>query len=263
MHAGTHTHTTILRFSGFCPGQPGWAGTKRNIHPLTPIMVINHPLSASSIYYNPWYPRCSIYVPDSLFPQSVSKFSWVTSCPGTPTSYSIHFFFQSLSCVQSTCPYHWNLFCCSIEIMSSDPSLSLNRLFGTLPFSLTPHIHLTILISAYWCATSFSFLMGQVWVPGNILLRTQLLYNLPLTINYWKAMVPTAWIYSIQFKFWLGLFFKCFRFFLDCCELSCWRSEVNCMKRLAFRWPTACHMTYVSLTGANSQSVIWYFMQRH
>jgi len=31
-----------------------------------PIMVINHPLSASSIYYDPRHPPCSIYVPDSL-----------------------------------------------------------------------------------------------------------------------------------------------------------------------------------------------------
>jgi len=36
-------------------------------------MVINHPLSASSIYYNPWHPPCSIYVPDSLFAQSLSN----------------------------------------------------------------------------------------------------------------------------------------------------------------------------------------------
>jgi len=36
-------------------------------------MVINHPLFASSIYYDPWHPLCSIYVPDSLFPQSLCK----------------------------------------------------------------------------------------------------------------------------------------------------------------------------------------------
>jgi len=30
----THTHTTVLRLCGNCPGQPGWAGTRRNIHPL-------------------------------------------------------------------------------------------------------------------------------------------------------------------------------------------------------------------------------------
>jgi len=70
-------HTTVLWLSVFCPGQPGSAGTIRNIHPLTHIMVINHPLSASSIYYDPWHPPCSIYVPDSLLPQSLSKFSLV------------------------------------------------------------------------------------------------------------------------------------------------------------------------------------------
>jgi len=25
-----YTHTTILWLCGFCPGQPGWAGTRRN-----------------------------------------------------------------------------------------------------------------------------------------------------------------------------------------------------------------------------------------
>jgi len=72
MHARTHAHT----FHGsldFVRDNPG-ASTRRNIHPLTPIVVINHPLSASFIYYNPWHPLCSIYVPDGLFPQSLSKF---------------------------------------------------------------------------------------------------------------------------------------------------------------------------------------------
>jgi len=82
---------TVLRLSGFSPGQPGWVSTRRNIHPLTPIMVINHHLSASSIYYDP----CSIYVPDSLFPQSLSKFSLVYVGLAPSTSYSMHFFTQS------------------------------------------------------------------------------------------------------------------------------------------------------------------------
>jgi len=30
----THTHTTVLRLCRICLGQPGWAGTRRNIHPL-------------------------------------------------------------------------------------------------------------------------------------------------------------------------------------------------------------------------------------
>ena len=73
----THTRTTVLRLFGFCPGQPGWASTRRNIHPLTPFVVINHPLSASSIWYDPRHPLCSIHAPDSLFPQSLSKLSLV------------------------------------------------------------------------------------------------------------------------------------------------------------------------------------------
>ena len=50
------------------------------------------------------------------------------------TSYSIHFFTQSVSFFRSTCPYHRNLFCCSINIISSIASLSLNCLLGTLSF---------------------------------------------------------------------------------------------------------------------------------
>ena len=58
-------------------------GTRRNIHPLTAIMVINHPLSASSIYYDPWHPPCSIRMPYSLFHNLSPSFLWSTSWPGT------------------------------------------------------------------------------------------------------------------------------------------------------------------------------------
>jgi len=40
------------------------------------------------------------------------------------TSYSMHFFTQSVSSFRGTCPYHRNLFCCSISIISSVPSPS-------------------------------------------------------------------------------------------------------------------------------------------
>jgi len=53
-HAHTHTQPFLWLY-GFGPGQPGWAGTRRNIHPLTPIVVISCTLSASSIYYDPWW----------------------------------------------------------------------------------------------------------------------------------------------------------------------------------------------------------------
>jgi len=42
------------------------------------------------------------------------------------TSYSIHFFAQSMSSFRNTCPYHRCHFCCSIDIISSIRSLSLN-----------------------------------------------------------------------------------------------------------------------------------------
>jgi len=52
-HTHTHTHNSL---TAFCPGLPGKAGTRRNIHPLTPILIIGHPLSSSSIYNDPWHP---------------------------------------------------------------------------------------------------------------------------------------------------------------------------------------------------------------
>jgi len=71
-----HTHTHA-HFTAFCLGLPGWAGTRRNIHQLTPILIIGHPLSTSSIYYDPWHPLRSVYVPDSPFPLPLSRSSLV------------------------------------------------------------------------------------------------------------------------------------------------------------------------------------------
>jgi len=89
--------------------------------------------------------------------------------------------------------------------MSSNTSLSLYPLLGILSRSFTPHIHLTILISARWNATSLSFLTGQVSLPCNILLHTQLLYNLPLIINDISLLVSNSTNcqnLSIHFEFW-------------------------------------------------------------
>ena len=55
------------------------------------------------------------------------------------TSYSIHFFTQSLSSFRNTCPYHCHLFHCSTEITSSNPSLSLSTLY--LEFCLVVSRH--------------------------------------------------------------------------------------------------------------------------
>ena len=134
---------------------------------------------------SPQHPPCWIHVPDSLF-HDLQVFFGLPLGLAPSASYAIHFFIQSLSSFSSTCPYHCSLFCCSTKIMSYNPSLSLNPLLGTLSCSLTPHIYLTILISASCSATSFSFL------TCNILFRTQLLYNLPLTISDISLLVSNG-----------------------------------------------------------------------
>ena len=43
------------------------------------------------------------------------------------TSYSIHFFTQSLSSFRNTRPYHRNLFCCSTDIIPTVPNLVIKH----------------------------------------------------------------------------------------------------------------------------------------
>ena len=128
--------------SGFCPGQPRWAGTRRNIYPLTPTMVswsiIPYLLPPSVTIHKVTLnsldkASCSIYMPDSLFfTISVQASLNLLLCLAPSSSYAIHFFTQSLSYFRSMCPHHRTLFCCSTKIMSFNPSLCLNPLLGTL-----------------------------------------------------------------------------------------------------------------------------------
>jgi len=90
----THTQP-FLRLSGFCLGQLEWAGTKRNIHPLTLIVVINHPLCAFSIYYDPRHPPYSIHVLYSLFHNLSRSLLWSTSWPGT-LHFTLHTFLHPI-----------------------------------------------------------------------------------------------------------------------------------------------------------------------
>jgi len=115
-----------------CLGQPGWAITHSH---LTHIVIINHPF---------------------LLPSSITIYRILPVQSTCSTVFFQNLFTQSLSYFCITCPYHRNPFCCS---------LSLNPLLTTLFCSLMPHIHLTMLISALWGATSFSFLTGQVSLP--------------------------------------------------------------------------------------------------
>jgi len=118
-----------------------------------------------------------------FFAQPLSKSSGLPLGLEPSTSYSIHLFNQSLSSFRNTCPYHCNLFCCTTEIMSSNPSLSTLYLemshiswpFSYLPAEVPPH-----------------FLTGQVSLSCNILLHTQVLYSLPLIINDTSILVSSG-----------------------------------------------------------------------
>ena len=139
----THTHSLMA----FCPGSPGQAGTKRNIHPLTPVLIIRHPLSTSSMYNNPWHPLCSVYELDSPLGQPLFRSSQVfllvldrllrTPCISSPN----HLLFAAHAHTITGCSAVIPVLCHLYLVFLSAPYLEIC-------FSLTPHIHLTILISA-------------------------------------------------------------------------------------------------------------------
>ena len=139
-HACPNNNNNNNHFTALCPALLGWAGTRRNTptyHPdHYPISFFHLPQSiASSLFkLRGWQSFCttSLYV---LF--------GLPLCLEPSTSYSTHFFTQSVSSFRRTCPYHCNLFCCIINIISSIPSLSLNSLLETLSSTLTLHIYMT------------------------------------------------------------------------------------------------------------------------
>ena len=165
-----HMHTHIQPFNGLWSLTQG-AGTRRNIHPLTPLLLIRHPLSTSSIYYDP---LCSVYVLDSPFPQPLSRSYLVfllvldpllhTPCISSPNHHLFAAHAHTIAACSVVIPI-----VCHLYLISLSLSLSLSSWLGNLSFSLMPHIHLTILIPARWSATSFSFLTGQGPDLQNIL----------------------------------------------------------------------------------------------
>jgi len=140
----THTTTVLQPFVRDYLGEPVPEETPTHHPDHHPIFIsffhLPRPIASSLFKLRAWQSFCttSVHVlfglPLGLEPS---------------TSYSIHFFAQSVSSFCRTCSYHHNLFCCSINIISSSPSLSLNSLLGTLSSTLTLHIHLTILIYAH------------------------------------------------------------------------------------------------------------------
>jgi len=93
-HTHTHTHN-VLRLFGFCPGQPRCASTRRNIHSLTPIMVIKYPyLLLPSTTIHGILPIQSMRF--TVFVHNLSpSFLWSTSLPGT-LHFILHTFFHPI-----------------------------------------------------------------------------------------------------------------------------------------------------------------------
>ena len=134
---------------------------------------------------------------------------------GPSTSYSMHFFTRSSSSFAAHA--HTNTACfAAIPILRHLYLVSLSSLLGSLSFNLTPHIHLTILISARCSATTFSFLSladnntkkynmltffvfyrrYQTLGPFNVRLQNQRHNQLRLQIN--RQLVNKVMYYAIN-----------------------------------------------------------------
>jgi len=121
----TNTTTTVLQL--FVQDYPGELVPEETFTHSS-VLIIVRPLSASSSVFNlrAWQSFCttSLHVlfglPLGLEPS---------------TSYSMHFFTQSLSSFRNTCPYHHSLFC-SVPRLYYLFLISLSSSLGTLSFGL-------------------------------------------------------------------------------------------------------------------------------
>jgi len=165
------------------------------MHPLTLILIINNPWSASSIYYDLYHPPCSI----TCFTAFLHIF-----CP-SPLIYFLAWN-PPLHTPYISSPNHCLLFATHFHTITTCFAvvLRLCHLFLvclstlTLSFALMSHIHLTILISACWSAIAFSFLRGQVSLPCNMPLHTQLLLQC-LSHNQWYIHLDKQWCQLPEF----------------------------------------------------------------
>jgi len=188
-HAAINAHILLLaalslllqynHFTALCPGLPRWASTRKkhsstHIYPYQQLSFISflhllRSIASSLLNLCAWQSFCTTFsqvlfgLPLGLAPS---------------TSYSIHTFTKSLSSFRNTCPYYRNLFWCSTEIMSSDPSLFLNSLLGTLTFmALSQLEHYILPVRCYVgmvlaVTSSLSVCLSQVGVLSKRLKRS-------------------------------------------------------------------------------------------
>jgi len=118
-------------FMALCPGLPGWAGTRRNTHPPT-ILIIFQSLSASSIYHDPLHPPCSNYMLGNLFAQPLSVSSLVYLLDWSPPPHiDIPYISSPNQCLFLTAHAHTIATCFAVVSI-------LYHLF--LVFLLTPYL---------------------------------------------------------------------------------------------------------------------------
>ena len=155
----TRTHNRLMAFCTGLPGRPVLEETFTRSHPSWSLDILYQLPPFATIHSILFVHFTCLTV---LFDNLSSGPLW--SCSWSWILYFIlHAFVpRSSSSFCHTCPYHHSLFCCNTSAMSFTPNLSLSSLLGNLSFSLTSDIHLTILVSARWSATTFSFLAGQV-----------------------------------------------------------------------------------------------------
>ena len=132
-------------FTALCPGLPRCAGTRRNSHSPTILIIQFYQILPSTTIHSilPVQITCLAVFLHNLSPSPL----WSTSWSGA-LHLIFHTFLHPVSVFfRNTCPYHRNVFSVVSILYYQIPSLSLNSLLGTLSFTLTLHIHMTILIS--------------------------------------------------------------------------------------------------------------------
>ena len=181
----SHTHNRWTAFVRDNPGRPVPEETLTHSHPTWSSDIVYHLPPFTTIHGILFvHFMCLTILSHNLSPGPLWSSSWSLTL-----NFILHTFFHPIIIIfLQHMPYQRSLFCCKTNAMSSIPSLCLSSLLGSLSFSLMPHIHLTILISARWSATTFSFLTGQLSLPCNMLLCTQLLYNHHVFFPYRPAL---------------------------------------------------------------------------
>ena len=140
--------------------------------------------------------------------------------------------------------------------MSSIPSLSLNSLLGSLSFSLTPHIHLTIFIYARWRATSFSFHTGQWCVYCDNLCSTNAMQKNWMvqlkTMQMSETDVETMSTHTHCSR--INEYRELFKFGSMCQFSSHWECITWCLSQAPINWE-GCGKQWKTATGTTSKAL--------